>query len=266
MKSQHFPVERIGFVEIRVEGSKGNIRLTPDNYDIREIVSILESAERLLFPGEKKERPTISYKIEEGSVRHIFKTTVQHIVGFNAILAMLSQSQNIDLLDAQTSRAFEDIQQTARKKDYAFTISTSLDNSAKVKIDRTTRFVRNEAVRVDAEFYFYGKVTNAGGKDKANIHIVTEEFGTIRIDTPIPFLKRDEENLLYKPFGIRASGRQHSQTGEIDTATIKFIELIDYEPKYDAVYLKTLRDKARKTWSGIDADQWLRDLRSGANA
>ncbi len=138
MKSQPFPVERIGFVEIRVDGSKGNIRLTPENYDIREIMSILESAEKLLFPGDKKERPTVTYKIEEGSVRHIFKTTVQHIVGFNAILAMLSQSPNIDLLDAQTSRAFEDIQQTARKKNYTFTISTSLDNSARVKIDRTT--------------------------------------------------------------------------------------------------------------------------------
>ena len=54
MKSQPFPVERIGFVEIRVDGSKGNIRLTPENYDIREIMSILESAEKLLFPGIRR--------------------------------------------------------------------------------------------------------------------------------------------------------------------------------------------------------------------
>jgi hypothetical protein len=256
-------LEKIGYIEIRISGSKGNIPLTPDNYDIREIIGILESAERLLFPGDKRERPIVSYKIEEGSVRHIFKTTIQYIVGFNAVLGMLTQGQNIDLLDAPTARAFEEFQQTAQKKNYTFTISTSLENTSHLNIDRTTRFIRNEAVWAEAEFYFYGKVTNAGGKDKANIHIVTEELGTVRIETPISFLEKKEENLLYRSFGIRATGRQHSETGEIDTATIKFVELIDYNPKYDEIYLQTLRTRAKNTWKGIDTENWLRDLRGG---
>lgn len=260
-------MDKIGYIEIRITGSKGNLELSPENYDIREIIAILENAENLLFPGDKRERPNISYKIEEGSVKHILKTSIQFILGFNAIIGQVSQVQNIDFLDLNTAKAFENIQEIAAKKDYVFSIKTSLENTNEVKIDRTTSYQRTEAIWADAEFYFYGKVTNAGGKDKANIHVFTEELGTVRIQTPISFLEQYDENLLYKTFGIRATGKQHSETGEIDTSTLKFIGLIDYQPKYDEVYLRKLRDKAKTSWLGnINSDIWLREIRGGYDA
>jgi hypothetical protein len=260
-------MDNIGFIEIRITGSKGNLDLSPENYDIREIISILESAENLLYPGEKKDRPTISYKIEEGSVKHIFKTSIQYIIGFNAIIGQVNQIQSIDFLDLSTAKAFENIQDIASKRNYTFSIKTSLDGSNEVIVDRTTHFTRTEAIWADAEFYFYGKVTNAGGKDRANIHIVTEEMGTVRIQTPISFLEQYDENMLYKSFGIRASGKQHSETGEIDSSSLKFIELVDYQPKYDVQYLKSLRDKAKKSWLGsINPDIWLTEIRGGYDA
>ncbi|SNB42887.1 conserved hypothetical protein [Flavobacterium psychrophilum] len=260
-------VEKIGHIEIRITGSKGNIELSPDNYDIREIIAILENAENLLYPGDKKERPIISYNIEQGSVKHILKTSIQFIIGFNAIIGQVSNIQEIDFLDLQTAKAFENLQNIAIKKDYIFSIKTSLENSNEVKVDRTTRYIRTEAIWADAEFYFYGKITNAGGKDKANIHILTADFGTIRIQTPISFLEDYEENLLYKSLGIRVLGKQHSSTGEIDTTTLKFLELVDYQPKYDDLYLKGLREKAKKSWlDGIDPDSWLKEIRGGYDA
>jgi len=260
-------VDKIGYIEIRITGSRGNLELSPENYDIREIISILENAENLLFPGDKRDRPNISYKIEEGSVKHILKTSIQFIIGFNAIIGQVNQVQNIDFLDLNTARAFENIQDIAAKKHYVFTIKTSLDNTNEVKLDKTTRYQRTDAIWADAEFYFYGKVTNAGGKDKANIHVFTEELGTVRIQTPISFLEQYDENLLYKTFGIRATGKQHSETGEIDTSSLNFIDLIDYQPKYDEVYLKQLRDKAKKSWLGnINSDNWLREIRGGYGA
>ena len=260
-------MDKIGYIEIKITGSKGNIELSPENYDIREIISMLENAENLLFPGDKRDRPNISYKIEEGSVRHILKTSIQFIIGFNAIIGQVSQVQNIDFLELNTAKAFENIQDIAAKKDYVFSIKTSLDNTNEVKLDKTTKYHRTEAIWADAEFYFYGKVTNAGGKDKANIHVFTEELGTVRIQTPISFLEQYDENLLYKTFGIRATGKQHSETGEIDTTTLKFIDLIDYQPKYDEVYLKQLRDKAKTSWLGnINSENWLREIRGGYDA
>ncbi|MEO6229073.1 MAG: hypothetical protein ABJB11_07220 [Ferruginibacter sp.] len=260
-------MEKIGYIQILITGSKGNFQLSPENYDIREIISILENAENLLYPGDKKDRPTITYKIEDGSVRHIFKTSIQYIIGFNAVIGQVDQVKNIDFLDLSTAKAIENIQDMAAKKDYVFTINTSVDNSNEVKIDRTTHFYRTEAVWAEAEFYFYGRVTDAGGKDRANIHIYTDELGKIRIETPIAFLEKYESNLLYKTFGIRAMGKQHSETGEIDKSSLKFLELVDYQPKYDELYLSGLREKAKSSWLGtIDADKWLRQIRGGYDA
>ncbi|MEX0965954.1 MAG: hypothetical protein WD077_01855 [Bacteroidia bacterium] len=260
-------MEKIGFIEIRITGTKGNLDLIPDNYDIREIMAMLENAENLLYPGDKRDRPNISYKIEEGSVKHILKTSIQYIIGFNAIIGQVSQIQSIDFLDLNTARAFENIQSIATTRNYVFSIKTSLDHTNEVKIDKSTQYYRTEAIWANAEFYFYGKLTNAGGKDRANIHIYTEEFGTVRIQTPISFLEQYNENLLYKTFGIRAAGKQHSETGEIDTSTLKFIELVDYQPKYDEQYLKSLRDRAKKSWlGGINPDTWLKEIRGGYDA
>jgi hypothetical protein len=261
-------VEKIGFIEIRITGSKGNLNLSPDNYDIREIISILENAENLLYSGDKRDRPTISYKIEEGSVKHIFKTSIQYIIGFNAIIGQVTHIQNIDFLDLATAKAFENIQDIATKRNYAFSIKTSIEQTNEVKIDNTTQFYRTESIWADAEFYFYGKITNAGGKGKTNLHILTDNMGTVIVQTPVSFFEHLEENIIHKrPYGVRAIGKQNSETGEIDPSSLIFKELIDYQPNYNDLYLQELRNKAKKSWLGsINPDNWLRDLRGGYNA
>lgn len=255
-------MNKLGNIEIIIQGSKGKIQLTPDNYDVREIKALLEQAENLLFPGEKRERPTISYRIEEGSIKHIFKTSLQAIIGFNALLIQIDEKQSIDFLEPKTAEAFETFQETAKKQNYTFTISTSAEKSGKLSIDRTTDFYRTKTDWVNAEFYFYGKITNMGGKGKANFHIVTEDKGTILVQTPKRFLEKYESNPLYKNYAIRATGKQNPETGEIDTSSLKFEEIIPYNPVYDEQYLNKLRQKAKASWKNIiDPDKWLRDIR-----
>lgn len=255
-------MEKIGQIEIRVSGKIGNVDINPDNFDIKEVISILENVENLLFPGDKKNRPIISYDIKEGSVKNLFKTGIQYIVGFNAVLGLISKTSSIDYLDFNTAKAIENLQELSKKKDYTFDITTSVENSFNIRIDKFTDYKRSEAIWAEAEFYFYGRVTNAGGKDKANIHLLTSEFGTVRIQTPISFLEHQEENILYKSLGIRAKGKQHSENGEIDFSNLDFIELIDYNPTFDEIYLRKLRDKAKNSWLlSINADDWLRQIR-----
>jgi hypothetical protein len=257
-------MENIGHIEIVVSGAKGNIPLSVDNYDIRDVKSILENTENLLFPGDKKNRPVISYQIQEGSVKHIFKTSIQYVIGFNALLAEISHSKQLDFLELKTAEAFESFQEMATKNNYEYTLKTSLHQSQELKIDRSTKYYRSEAIWTDAEFYFYGKVTNAGGKDRANLHLYTQDLGTIRIETPMEFLEAKEDNILYRNFGVRVKGKQHSQTGEVDKSSLKFIELIDYQSKFDADYLNSLINKATDTWSSInDKDNWLKEIRGG---
>jgi hypothetical protein len=237
--------------------------LTPDNYDIREIVEVLQNAENLFFPGSKKERPDISYDIEGGSVRHIFKTSIQAIIGFNALLAQVNaENYSIDFLDSPTARAFEFFQEKAKKQNVEFEISTSLTNTSTITINKDTRFIRSEDVWVEAELYFYGEIMDAGGKNKANIHLETKDYGLLIIDTTKEKLAEPEKNLLYKIFGVRVIGKQSAKTGEIDKNSLRLIELIDYHPSFDENYLKNLIQKARSSWSDVkDADEWLQTIR-----
>lgn len=259
-------MDKIGDIEIRVVGKSGNLELNPDNYDIKHIASILQNVEDLLYPNNKKDRPLITYDIKEGSVRHLFKTPIQYIIGFSAILGQIRESNSIDFLDLKTARAIENIQQLAQQKNYEFQLTTSLKKQIELSINPNTAFFRTENIWADAELYFYGILKDAGGKSKANIHLDTDDFGYLAIETGQDFLMEQEENLLYKKFGVRATGQQNMETGEIDTKSLKLVELINYNPKYDSDYLTTLIDKAKKTWKGIDANEWLIDTRGGYEA
>ncbi|MGB0429554.1 MAG: hypothetical protein ACPGLV_03710 [Bacteroidia bacterium] len=256
-------MDKIGEIEIRILGKAGNLDLTPNNYDIRYLSNILKNVEDLLFPNNKKERPLIAYNVKEGSVKHIFKTSIQHIIGFSAILSQVQASHSIDFLELKTARAFEAIQELSIQKNYEFEFRTSVKNELELNINPKTKFIRTENIWVDAEFYFYGVLKDAGGKSKVNIHLDTVEYGYLAFETGETFLKDLEENLLYKNYGVRAVGKQNLDSGEIDTKSLKLVELIDYSPKYDEVYLTSLIAKAKKNWEGVNADDWLNEIRGG---
>ena len=254
-------MEKIGNIEIRVKGKLGHLDLTPDTYDIKEIGSLLKNIEELLYPTNKKDRPIISYDIQEGSVKHIFKTSLQAIIGFSAVLGQIQKANSIDFLEPRTAQAIEDIQQVSYEKNYEFEIYTSTNEEVALYINPDSRLVRSNSIWVDAELYFYGTLTNAGGKNKANIHIDTEEFGLLTFDTDKDFIREREENFLYKKFGVRANGKQNIETGEFDKSSLTLVELVDYSPKFDDSYLNTLIQKAKNNWRGVNPDLWLSELR-----
>lgn len=64
-------MDKTGYIEISISGKKGNLDLAPANYDLRELNDVLEQIENLLIPGEKKERPLISYQLEDFSKKDV---------------------------------------------------------------------------------------------------------------------------------------------------------------------------------------------------
>jgi hypothetical protein len=185
------------------------------------------------------------------------------IIGFNAILLSIQQNNySIDFLETPTAKAFEFFQETAKKQGVEFQISTSVDNSSKISVDKNTQFIRSEEAWADAEFYFYGYIIDAGGKTFPNIHLDTKEYGVLKIEVDRKILREYETNPLYKRYGVRAVGKQNLNTGEFDKSTLRLLEIIDYNPSYNEDYIKGLINKARKSWEGIgDADEWLSQLR-----
>ena len=254
-------MEQRGTIEIRVSGSKGNLELSPEIYDIKEIVQIFDAIESILFSGNKKQRPEISYSIESGSVRHVFKTSFQSIVATSAILASVLKTGSIDRLELPTARAIERLHAVAISKNYEFAITTSEWQDGELRITPHTHYQRSSEIWVDAEVYLYGTLTDAGGKDKSNIHLDTKEYGQVTIDSDKEYLKNIQENLLYKEFGVRAQGKQSLATGEIDMSSLKLISLQGYRPVYDENYLNGLIAKASKSWAGVDVDSFMSVLR-----
>lgn len=252
-------------IEIKLEGTVGTQPLKPQHVDIDEIREILTQASNLLFPQEKRsQRPLISYEIEEGSVRHKFRTLMQTVIGFGAVISQVGIEGQIDFLHDRSATAIESLQRLAIEKDYIVTLSA---NQQQLRIDKTTHYERAETLWAEAEFYLYGQLTNAGGKSNPNIHLNTEEFGSLRITTDKQYLESEERNLLYKKYGVRVRGRQNINTFEMDRNHLELIELFEYETQYSESYLDGLMKKATSAWSDItDSDAWLEELRGGAHA
>ncbi len=250
------------FITIRVTGKIGQKDISPDLFDISDIKNLISNFENMLFPGSNKGRPHISYRIEEGSVKNIFTTSRQEVVGFNALLVDVEEQETIDILEYKSALAFESLQKSSDESNLTYEISTSIsDRKTPFLISPKTTWKRSEAAWVDSEFYVYGEITDAGGKNSSNIHVDTKEFGVLTIATDKSTLKEEEKNILYRTFGVRVKAKQHLQTGEMDTKSLKMIELIDINKKYDSNYLESLIEKATPRWKGIDADEWLGELR-----
>lgn len=257
-------MDALGNIEIKLEGFVGARKLSPAVVDIDEIKEVLSQASALLFPESKRaHRPMISYELVEGSVIHRFHTIMQSIIGFGAVLSQINADGQIDFLHDRSASAIEQLQQLAVEKDYQITISA---HESQLRIDRNTHFQRNAKLWVDAEFYLYGELTNAGGKSSPNIHLDTEEFGSLRIATNKDYLKGEDKNLLYRKFGVRVLGKQNIQTFEMDRTSLSFIDLFDYDTEYSESYLDGLLQKSAPAWQDVmNADDWLDDIRGGVH-
>lgn len=261
-------MKSIGEITIKVEGMVGNETLSPDNYDIFNLPQVVESVKDMLFPnGKSKSDPTVTYEMRNNCVLHVFKTTMQKVVEFGAVLSLINTTSSLDLLESKTARAFESIQAISRQQGCTFSFSTSEQQGKPiVVIAPSTNLSRSENAWAKAEFYFYGKLTDAGGKDKANIHLDTEKYGLLTISVEQNYLHDIKVNPLYRFFAVRASGRQNAITGEIDFRNLKLIDITDYQTKFDEEYLDGLIKKATPHFDGVDVDAWLSDLRGGVYA
>lgn len=251
-------------VTLRVKGQKGQQKLSPANFDIRQISLLFDVVEPLLYPSRKgrSERPIIAYEMRKGSVLNVFRTSPQAVIAFSAVLTTIEmQGGTIDALESESAKAIEDIQDFSIRSGYTIEITTSDRPNRVLSITPTTHYSRRESIMVDTEAYYYGKIVDAGGKGNANIHLATKDYGTLTIRTEKDYLAAFDRNPLYHEFAARVSAKQNIVTGDIDLSTLTLIELIDYRPRFDEGYIRELVERATPKWAGVDADEWLAEIR-----
>lgn len=253
-------------ISLRIIGKNGDEPLSPANFDIGQIRFLLDEVENLLYPDRKKrkDRPTISYELKEGSVLNVFKTSMQSVLLVSSMLGVIEQENGyIDKLEVASAQAIENLQSFALRHNYDIEIGTSDKPQRIFKITPTTHYVRRENILVDIECYYYGTLTDAGGKDKANIHLDTKDAGSFTIRTDKEYLAGYQGNPLYKKFGVRVRAKKNILTVDIDKSTLVLVELMDYHPKFDEDYLQGLIRKATPKWKDVNADEWLTNIRGG---
>jgi hypothetical protein len=251
-----------GQIIIHLEGNYSGKSLTPDNYDITLMQNVLKYAISMLDLDKRKDGPITTLHLEEGSVKNIFTTSKQKVVEFASVISLILSSSSIDYLDAKTAVAFEEIQNFASQNNFNVNISSSESTKDIIKITPTSYFRRTENLWADAEVYYYGTIIDAGGKNKSNIHLDTSD-GLIKIDASKELLTNLESNPLYRKFGVRAMAKQNIITGSIDRSSLRLIEILDFEPKFDLSYLEKKMEASTPIWSGIDADEFLHEIREG---
>ncbi len=144
-------------ISLRIIGKNGDESLSPANFDIRQIRFLLDEVENLLYPDRKKrrDRPTISYEMKEGSVLNVFRTSLQSVLLVSAMLGVIEQENgSIDKLEVASAQAIENLQSFALRYNYDIEIGTSDKPQRFFRITPTTHYVRHENIMVDIECYY----------------------------------------------------------------------------------------------------------------
>ena len=55
--------------------------------------------------------------------------------------------------------------------------------------------------------------------------------------------------------------KQNIITGAIDSSSLKLIEMLEFEPKFDLAYLEKKIATSTPVWSGVNVDEFLQEIR-----
>jgi hypothetical protein len=247
------------YISFKIEGKKEGESLRPENLDISEIREVLTDIEALLFPYTKERKgETIAYQLEEGSVIHKFIVPMLLAVQFQSIIDKLQTQNNLSLLERKQTEIIEKYQSKAQKEDLFISISTSENPQQSLKINKNTCFQPKEDIWIDTEQYVYGEIYEAGGREKTNIHIHTQEYGSLIIKATKE-QARKAGNLLYKEISFLIKGKQNLETGKLKEPELLSFE--DFSSEFDADYLDAIIRRVSPRWKDISIDEWLNDIR-----
>jgi hypothetical protein len=258
-------MEELGFIEVKIDGKIGNKPLKPDDIDIADIKDIINDVENFLFPGraEKADRPHISYKIEEGSAKHLFHLPISAVLLFNGLADEISTRGTIDFLDYKRAEIIEKFQKKALEKNYEISLTNSLSKAKTLVINKNTKYFSVAADYIETELILYGKIDAEGGVNP-NFHIETREYGRLTVSATIEQLLEGEKR-LYKFYGVSVSGKQNLKDGK--PFDLKLLNYIEYNPKFNKIELDLLIERAAPNLSKIaDVDAWLNQIRGEAYA
>lgn len=252
-------MEERGFIEIKVNNRDKS--LFPKDVDIAEIKEMISDIESFLYPtrNEKKERPQISYNLEEGSAKHMFHLPLTAVIFFNGLMFEIKQRDSLDFLDYKRQSIINKFQKKAFKEGYTFEFNNSLSNSNNLVIDSRTNFELVSPPYYESEFYLYGEIYQEGGKSP-NLHISTKKYRNLTVAATKEQIMEGEKR-TYKFYGLKVKGKKQFDGDKL--FDLELIEYIQYNPVFNRSLLDKVIEKASKNLSKItNVDAWVNDLKT----
>lgn len=216
-------------INIKIEGLREGKQLSPDLLDVDEVVSLLSYARDFLFPEKGKHRGRVSVALKEGSAVISLDVDSATAVQSQAILNQLNTDHNLGLLNSKQVEAIEGIQKFVHDQSFVLQFGMADRLNEGLRMDRETQWQVPEDTWVDEELYVQGEIVDVGGKTKSNIHIDTEEFGTLTVAADKLTLTEDDKNRLYKKQQLRILVKRNLNTGEFKKGSAELIEFIDFD-------------------------------------
>jgi len=252
-------VEEQGYIEIRVTNRENS--LSPKDVDINEIKDFISDVESFLYPNrtEKRNRPHISYDIEEGSAKHKFFLPITAVILFNGLTTEIQNRSNLDFLDYKRQSIIDKFQKRASKQGYKLEFNSSMSDNSTLIIDESTNFVMIAPTYFESEFYLYGEIYQEGGKNP-NLHISTSKYGNITVSATKEQIMNGEKK-TYKPYGIKVKGKKNLDDQSLSDLVL--LEFIQYKPVFNKSLLDKVIDRASENLSKIsNVDAWLNDIKA----
>ncbi|MGM0634758.1 MAG: hypothetical protein ACQESK_01735 [Bacteroidota bacterium] len=252
-------MEEQGYIEIRVTNRDNS--LSPKDVDINEIKDFISDVETFLYPNrkEKRNRPHISYDIDEGSAKHKFFLPITAVILFNGLTSEINNRSNLDFLDYKRQSIIDKFQKRALKEGYKIEFNNSMSNKPTLIIDETTNYEMIAPTYFESEFYLYGEIYQEGGKNP-NLHISTNKYGNITVSATKEQIMNGEKK-TYKPYGIKVRGKKNLEDNSLSDLVL--LEFIQYKPVFNKSLLDKVIVKASENLNKItNVDTWLNDIKA----
>lgn len=242
-----------------------NIKISqmhPHELDIQDLKDFLDAASKIMRPERKDKSETVSLDIVDNCITLKLATSSDRLTrNLQDRLISVKETRNLSIHPKPFRDGIFKLRDLASRIKQPISLGTSLAELDQIfLLDADTFLADNETNWFKTELYVYGNIRNAGGANP-NIHIETDYYGLLIVDTPRKILETLEENILYHELGLHVEAEQNIE-GQIKDKRARFIDFLDYAPEESTLLEDLSAGRHQKDWADIsNAVDWVRSLR-----
>ncbi|KAF0093350.1 MAG: Uncharacterized protein E1N59_2944 [Puniceicoccaceae bacterium 5H] len=239
--------------------------VTPASIPLTLFTQFNDQVQAFIFGGAKpRKQENIRVSVESGSYRLRVELDSERLERIEKDLQVLQTGDKAGV-NPRRIEVLGKWEAASKAEGLVYEIGSSrLPRS--ISIDRETRFYdSSQRFWVTTEKFLHGTVLDLGGTKKVNLHLCLKDSGkTLIINTDAEYLRRQEENHLYKERIVQVRGEEHLVTGEL--RNLWLLQIRPVRRKANEAALRERIALGTESWKDIpDANTWLEDLRGYGN-